>query len=146
MKKLLLTILGPFVVVASIGLGVYWWDRGALPGFRPPTVDVTVKEINREHRGVRLKGTAHYELRILQEKGTYILYPLMERGDTTSKEIHVLVRSHKVPDRLTSFEDVTVEGFARPPGRSVPRSVADALMERGYYFEADVVLVEEYED
>ncbi|MEL6349444.1 MAG: hypothetical protein AAFV53_40450, partial [Myxococcota bacterium] len=71
---------------------------------------------------------------------------LMAPGDTTGKAIHVLVRSHKLPDRLISFEDVTVEGFARPPGRIVGRQVADALMERGYYFEEDYVLVEEYED
>lgn len=148
MKKLLLTILGPIMLVGAIVVGVVWWDRGAPPGFRPPVVDVTVEELSYDHRGVRVEGTAHYGLRIQQKEGDkeYILYPLMPRGDTTGKIIRAMVRTTRLPDRLVGIEDVTVEGLARPPGRLVPRSVVEALLARGYAFEEDFVLVLEFED
>ena len=31
-------------------LGFYWWDRGALPGFQPTIVDVSI-EVDRAHCG-----------------------------------------------------------------------------------------------
>lgn len=148
MKKLLLTTLGPMAVVGAVVIGVIWWDRGAPPGFRPPVEDVAVEDLTFEHRGVRVVGTAHYELRIQQSQGetTYTLYPLMDRGDTMGRTIHAMVRTTRTPDRLVSFEDVTIEGFARPPGRLVGRSVIEALLARGYDFEEDFVLIEEFED
>ena len=148
MKKLILTIMGPVVLVGSIVIGVIWWDRGAPPGFRPPVVDVALSEISHDDRGVRVEGTAHYELRIQQELGdtTYILYPLMERGDTTGRTIRAMVRTAQVPDRLLSYEDVTVEGLCRPPGRLVSRSVIEALLARGYDFEEDFVLILAFDD
>ena len=144
MKKLLLTILGPFFVVAASAIGIIWWDRGAPPGFRPPVTDVTVEDINREHRGVRIKGTAHHELRIKQ--GEHNLFPLMAPGDTLGREIRVMVRSTHEVDRLIGYEDLTIEGLCRPPGQMIPHSVAEALMERGYHFADHYVLIEAFDD
>lgn len=148
MKKLILTVLGPIVLVGSIVIGVIWWDRGAFPGFRPPLEDVSVLEVSHDHRGVRIEGTAHYELRIQQEIGDtmHILYPLMEKGDTTGRTIHAMVRTTQIPDRLLSYEDVTVEGLCRPPGRLVSRSVIEALLARGYDIEEDFVLILAFDD
>lgn len=147
MKKLLLTILGPFFLVVGVTVGVVWWDRGAPPGFRPPLVDVAVADIHREHRGVRLVGTAHYELRIQQKEGDdlYIIYPLFPPGDTLGRDIRVLVRTRRMPDRLVGYEDVTVEGLARPPGRLITGAVIDALLSRGYSIQEDFVLVNEFD-
>ena len=144
MKKLLLTILGPFFLVASVTVGVIWWDRGAPPGFRPSVSDITVDTINRDHRGVRIKGTAHHELRITQ--GEYNLFPLMSPGDTLGREIKVMVRSSAEVDRLVGFEDLTIEGLCRPPGHMIPHTIAEALMERGYHFADNYVVIEAFED
>ena len=147
MKKLLLTILGPFFLVVGVTVGIIWWDNGAPPGFRPPVKDVSVTEITRENRGVRLQGTAHYELRIQQKEGDdlYMIYPLFPPGDTMGRDVRVLVRTRRVPDRLVGYEDVTVEGLARPPGRLVPGAVIDALLDRGYSVQEDFVLVNEFD-
>ena len=144
MKKLLLTILGPFFLVVSTTFGIILWDRGAPPGFRPPVTDVTVETIHREHRGVRIEGTAHHELRIKQ--GEYSLFPLMSPRDTIGREIRVMVRSTKEIDRLVGYEDMTVEGLCRPPGNMIPHAIAEALIERGYHFADNYVLIEAFDD
>ena len=144
MKKLLLTILGPFLLVVGVTVGVIWWDRGAPPGFRPSLTDVTVQTINRDHRGVRIAGTAHHELRIKQ--GDHNLFPMMAPGDTTGREILVMVRTTHEVGRLVGFEDLTIEGLCRPPGQMIPHAVAEALMERGYHFVEGYVLIEAFDD
>jgi hypothetical protein len=148
MKKLLLVVLGPFIIVAGAALAFVWWERGAPPGFRPPSVDVTVDTINRDNRGVRLGGTGHLEARLKQtsKDGGEIwwLYPLLNKGDTTGREIHVLLRTQIEPNRLYSYEDRDIEGFARPPGRLVDSRTREVLLKKGYSFANDFVLVEEW--
>ena len=148
MKKLLLVILGPFLLVASVTIGIIWWDRGAPPGFEPPMTDVLLSDLSRAHRGVRVRGTAHYELRITQRdaKGTsWYLFPLFPVGDTGGREITAIVRTTTQPDPLLGFEDLTLEGLARPPGRMISGKVVDALLERGYQFSEDFVLIEAFD-
>jgi len=146
LKKAILAILVPFFIVASTAIGFVWWERGAPPGFRPTPVDVTVDTITRENRGVRITGTAHYEARLKQHAEgsgeTWWLYPLMAKGDTMSRQIRVMVRTKEEPNELYGFEDMTVEGLARPPGRLVPFYVQETLMQKGYRFADDFVVVE----
>lgn len=146
MKKLALTVLVPISAVALAALAFLWWERGAPPGFRPDAVNVTVDTINRDHRGVRLTGTAHLQVRLRQTAGdeTFFLYPLLAKGDTLGREIHVLLRTQQEPDALYGFEDRTIEGFARPPGNLVDRTAKDALLKKGYHFTDQFVLVEEW--
>lgn len=146
MKKLALTVLAPILAVALAALAFVWWERGAPPGFRPEAVDVDVGTINRDHRGVRLTGTAHLQARLRQTAGgeTFYLYPMLPKGDTLGREIHVLLRTPVQPDDLYGFEDRTIEGFARPPGNLVDRTVKDTLQGKGYHFTDDFVLVEEW--
>ena len=145
MRKVVAVVGGPFVLVAAVAIGVVWWDRGAPPGFDPPIFDVEIEEITRDHRGVRLKGTGHYEAKVLQTASngdTWTLFPLFPTGDTIGREVHVLVRTTLVPDDLYSFEDLVIEGMARPPGRLVPRAAREAIYDRGYSLTEDYVLVE----
>ena len=146
MKKLALTVLGPVLAVALGALGFVWWERGAPPGFRPEAVPVDVDSITRDHRGVRMSGTAHLQSRLRQTAGgeTFYLYPLLSQGDTLGREIHVLLRTPVRPNDLYGFEDRTIEGFARPPGNLVDRTVRDSLMKKGYHFTEDFVLIEEW--
>jgi hypothetical protein len=146
MKKLALTVLGPILVVALAALAFVWWERGAPPGFRPEAVDVAIDTITRDHRGVRLSGTAHLQARLRQTAGdeTFYVYPLLAKSDTLGREIHVLLRTQVKPDELYGFEDRTIEGFARPPGNLVDRTVKNTLQKKGYHFTDDFVLVEEW--
>lgn len=146
MKKLVLTVLGPILAVAVAAVGFVWWERGAPPGFRPDAVPVELEAITRDHRGVKLTGTAHLQARLRQTAGdeVFYLYPLLPKGDTLGREIHVLLRTTTKPDDLYGFEDRTFEGFARPPGNLVDRTVRDTLMKKGYHFTEDFVLVEEW--
>ena len=66
MNRTVVAILFPFLAVASGTIGVIWWDRGAPPGFNPTPHPTAIEALTREHRGVRIKGTAHYEVRLSQ--------------------------------------------------------------------------------
>ncbi len=151
MKKLALVILAPFLLVLTATIGVIWWERGAPPGFRPTPVDVELTDLSLEHRGVRVKATAHYEARLKQttedNDEVWWLFPIFAPGDTIGRHITAVVRSTREPGDLYSFEDLTIEGFVRPPGRLVPREAREQMRRSGgYIFEEDYVLIEAWED
>jgi hypothetical protein len=147
MSKTVLAVLVPFCVVAGSAIGLAWWDRGALPGFDPTPHPVEIAQITRDHRGVRLTGTAHYEVRLRQKMeggDVFSMFPLMKSGDTMSREIKVLVRTPRSPEDIVTYEDMVVDGLARPPGRLVSPDVKDKLEEGGYHFAEGFVLVEAF--
>jgi len=147
MNKNVLAVLVPFLVVVSAVIGFVWWDRGAPPGFNPTPHPVSVSDVTRNHRGVRIAGTAQFAVRLNQTMpdGTVIwVFPLMETGDTLGREIKVLVRSPRGPDKLTTYEDMTVEGLARPPGRLVDPKTREVFLQGGYNFAEGYVLVETF--
>lgn len=150
MKKLLLVILGPFFFVACIAIGLVWWFRGAPPGFRPTPVERTPDQVSLDDRGVKVVGTAHYPVHLKQtskdQETTWYLFPLFNKGDTMGRRIHVMVRTTHRPDPILGFEDMTVEGLARPPGMLVPSAAREALEQKGYTFDPDFVLIEEWDD
>lgn len=150
MKKLILTILLPCLLVSGVALGVIWWDRGAPPGFRPKVVDVTPDQVSYDNRGVRLHGTAHYTVRLVQRSSdgsrTWYLFPVLPEGDTIGRTVRVLVRTTRKPDPMLGFEDVRVEGLARPPGADIGPDVREALITAGYTLDDKLVLVEAFDD
>ena len=140
-------MLGPFLVVVCGAIGLIWWDRGAPPGFNPTPHPTEIEAVTRNHRGVQLKGTAHYVVRMTQKmKGGdhFWVFPLMKQGDTLSRTIKVLVRTPRGPDDLVTFEDLTIDGLVRPPGRLFTPDIRDNFEERGYLFEDDFVLLEPF--
>jgi len=143
-RKALLTVLIPFVIVAASALAYHWWDTGALPGMKPAYHTVSLDTIDLDDRGVRLQGTAHFEVRLWQtmEDGEqFYVFPLMAPGDTTGREIRVLVRTDRAPDDLSTYEDMIVDGLARPPGRIVGPTIKKSLTNHGYTFADKVILV-----
>lgn len=150
MRKLVLVVLLPCLLVSSTGVGLWWWENGALPGFRPEAVDVTVDSITKDHRGVRIRGTGHYGPKLKQTAmdtdTVWWVYPLTAEGQTQERLIKVVVRTTLRPDPLLGFEDRTIEGFARPPGRLLPRDARGALRKAGYELHEDVMLIEEWVD
>lgn len=151
MKHPLLLVVGlpllVFTLAASIFVGFVWWDRGAPPGFEPPVEDVAVADLTRSHRGVRIKGTAHYGVKLVQKQGdeTWYLFPLFAPSDTAGREVSIVIRTQRKPGDLYSFEDLVVEGLARPPGTLMPQSTQEQITRRGYHFAEDFVLVEEFD-
>ena len=106
MNKPLMAVLIPFSIVGTGALGYHYWDTGALPGMQPTFHPVTVEEISSDNRGVRLQGTAHYEIRlhqIYEGKERWLIFPLMKPKDTLGREIKVLVRAKREPDELVTW-------------------------------------------
>ncbi|MEC8276398.1 MAG: hypothetical protein VX026_01700 [Myxococcota bacterium] len=149
LKKNLL-LISPTLIILGVFLGIYVWDRGAFPGFRPTIVDVAIEDINYDdYRGVRITGMARYDVRVKQtipNGPTYMLFPVVPLEDPNSKYIMVMIRSTKIPDSLYGMEELTVEGFARPPGTLVDKEIMLAWMDEGFVFDDKFVLVEAYDD
>jgi hypothetical protein len=143
-------VFGPALIIGAIALGIYVWDRGALPGFRPTIVDVEIEDINYDdYRGVRIKGMARYDVRVKQtvpDGPTYMVFPVVPLDEPNSEYIMVMVRSTKIPDALYGMEEITVEGFVRPPGRLIDKEIMLAWMDEGYVFDDKFVLIEAYDD
>jgi hypothetical protein len=150
MKKLVVVVVLPCLFVLVTGVGLWWWERGAPPGFRPQAVEVTVDTIAKTHRGVRIRGTAHYAGKLKQTASetdiVWWVYPLTAEGQTQERLIKVVIRTTKAPDPLLGFEDRTIEGFARPPGRLLPKDARSALRHSGYELADGVMLIEEWDD
>ena len=145
MRKALLSVLLPFIIVACGALGYFYWDTGALPGMQPTFHPVTVDSITAENRGVRIRGTAHYPIQLHQvyEDGTRALvFPITAPGDTMAREVKVLVRAEYEPEELVTYEDLEIDGLARPAGGRIGPKVIDSLRGEGYSFSDKVILVE----
>lgn len=150
MKKLMAFLAALFVAFALFFL---WTAR--LPPFdgHPEPVELTIDTVEVEHDAVRIVGTAHYPLRVAltrparlgRPERTWYLFPLFGRGDTMSREIRVMVFTTREPEQLVAFEDLTVEGWALPPGAAMSPAAEDALRLAGYSFADDYVLLEEFE-
>ena len=112
--------------------------------------DVAISEITRDHRGVRVHGTAHYGVQVRQQTAdgeqAWTLFPLFEKGDVEGRQIRVMIRTTREPDQLYSYEELTVEGLARPPGRLVPSNTQESLLKMGYDFAEGFVLIEEFDE
>lgn len=146
-KRRVVSFVGASLASLLLVLGYATWERGAPPGCRPPVHEVPIEQLSLEHRGVRVSGTAHYPVRIQINSGDrgggkVFAFPLFPRGDTTAREIRVLVYSPVAPDPLLGFEDRTVEGLVRPPGSKVPEQLRDTLKMYGYSFADDYVVLE----
>jgi len=147
MNKNTLAVVVPFLAVAGGAVGLIWWDRGAPPGFNPTPHPTRIGELTRDHRGVQVKGTAHYEVRLSQtmEGGeVFWIFPLMPPGDTATREIKAIVRTTRKPEHMVTYEDLTIDALVRPPGRLVTPSLRDSLEAGGYHFAEDFVLLEPF--
>lgn len=149
MKKLgvFLAVLAVIVVLIPIKMARRWpFDA------YPAPVDMALEEVLAEHDGVRVTGTAHYPIRLVQRhpatllrpERTLYLYPLFPTHDTMGRTIRILVASELAPEEGVGFEDMTVVGLARPPLAVFGPEVEQAFLDAGYTFSPDVVAVEVY--
>ncbi len=138
----------PFVAVAAVaGLAAAAWSV-FVDGPCESYADVDFFDLDPSVRCVRTTGTAHYEVVITQrvpgngffEDKTYYVFGLFPPGNTTEREIRILVRTERQPERLVSYETMTIEGaLLRMDHRKIPFDTERRLGERSSYFFADRV-------
>lgn len=99
-------------------------------------------------RWVRVEGTAHYQPKIKQttagslfkEPGTWWVFPFLPEGDNAERAVPVLVRTRREPERIISFETMTIEGRLSVPSKDrIPHGTETLLGQGGGYFYADTV-------
>ena len=73
--KTFVLIFPPILCCLSY-IGFVWWERGALPGFRPTIYDREIEELSLNDRGVRVHGwadtTSEHILKKKDKNTTYI--------------------------------------------------------------------------
>ena len=144
--------LAPLYAALAIGLVLFFLWSARLPPFdgHPEPEDVAFEDVRVEHDTVRVSGTAHYPLRVAQERpgtfgradSTWYLFPLFARQDTAGRFITVMVASPSEPESLASFEDLTLEGWALPPAAAMTPELVKAFESQGYSFADDYVVLE----
>lgn len=145
-----LAFLVPFVLIVLVGVGTWWWSQRPEPRGNP--VEMPLYDIDPSEPFVRVRGTAHYPVVIKQhEPGglltsprTFYLFPLFPEGDTQGREVRVLVRTLREPERLVSYEVMAIEGrVSFPTKEKVPFQTEIELGKRSDYFFSDsMVLLE----
>ncbi len=149
MKRLL-----ALLVTLAAGVVIFFLWMARLPPFdgHPPPVEVDLAEVRADMDAVRVRGTAHLARRLTTEwsEGPFRpvrrwwIFPLMPWKDTTSRHIRVIVLTPVEPDPLAAYQDMVVEGWARPPGVAVTPAVRDAFEQAGYTFDENLVVIQAF--
>lgn len=149
MKKL----AGLYIALAAGLLVFFLWSAQLWPfSGHPEPVDVAWEDLRVEHDAVRVSGTAHYTLRVSQDRDgrfgrpdrTWYVAPFMKPGDTSSTLIEVVVATTVEPERLVSYEDLTVEGYALPKSAAMTPALEEAFRNAGYSFVDDYFVIEAF--
>ena len=147
MRKPIIWIFSILFVLLVIILSVVTWERGAFPGFSPEIVDVNFQSISQKNRAVRITGVARYDTVSKMKLGDTRLYifPLLPEDDMNGNVISVVVQTKRQPDKYTTIEKMTVEGFVRPPGSAIPDRFYQSWSRRGYHFSANLLFIQSYD-
>lgn len=150
MKKVFVLVVALVVLFSS--LAIVWSMQVSGPVVHPDPVNIEFSEMNDARGPVRVKGTAHYVARVKQtspatlfsDEKTVVSYGLFEKGDITSKEIHILVRTEVPIPKNTDFAYVALEGILEEPTRlTVPFQMERVIGERsGYFFSPDLLVLQ----
>lgn len=136
----------PFTIVAAVAgaAAVLWWTFGTRPCADHATVDFF--DLQPTTRCVRTVGTAHYDVVVTQQvpgngffaDRTYYVYGLFPAGNTDEREIRILVRTEREPERMVSFETMTIEGrLSAMDYRKVPFDTERLMGKKSNYFFSD---------
>lgn len=144
--------LGVLVAALSISLVVFalWMTRAWPFDGLPTPVPVSWSEASADADAITVSGTAHYTLRANVTRGARMgreaqelwIFPLMEKGDVNAKQVRIMVAMEKEPGKTLTYEDLTLSGWARPPGVAMNHQLEDSFMGAGYYFADDYFVLE----
>lgn len=112
----------------------------------------TLESLSLDEPCVRIEAMAHYTVvvrqtvpgNLLAPERTYFLFPLFPEHETSDRAIRVLVRVPREPERLVSYEFMTLEGRLSPVTvDKVPFHTEIAIGKRSdYFFTDDMLLLE----
>ena len=149
MKRAVIVGIVCVLLVGSGAAGLTWWINQ--PVVHPEPVDVTFDTLASNLGPVRLTGTAHYvalvkqdvDASLLEEAKTIYSYGLFPKGDVSSKEILVLIRTDEPIPKNIDFGYMVYEGYLEVPTRvTVPFQMERVLGEKtGYFFSPDLLVL-----
>jgi len=139
----------PFTLVSGLGLGAatWMWVAGSPCSTYVP---VDFFDLDPSVRCVRTEGNAHYQVVVTQvvegngffDDQTYYVYGLFPKGNTEDREIRVLVRTARAPEKYVSFESMVVEGRLLPMDyRKVPFDTETRMGKTSNYWFSDRVML-----
>lgn len=146
-KKLFVLVFPPILCCLSY-IGFVWWERGALPGFRPTIYDREIEDLSLNDRGVRVHGWARHDIRTHFEKEgqKYYIYPIVPMDKMNDKVIHAMVVTTIEPDSMISIEEVVVEGLTQPAKYYVSKDLQMKWTMKGYAFGSRFLVIERFDD
>ena len=138
----------PAAVVLAVGLA-WVLTRQVTPPCED-FVDANLAKLSLEQGCVRVTAQAHYQVvikqkipgNLLEPDRELYLFPLFEEHQTDDRAIRLLVRTERPPDRLVSFESMTVSGRLLPVTYDeVPAGTEVQIGKRADYFFEDGMLL-----
>lgn len=140
----------PFAAIVAAGVGA-WLIVGRGPRACTDYAEEATKHLDAAATPcVALEGTAHYTAvarqttpgGLLGDDVVHYLFPLLAEGDLSGKEVHVLVRTTREPERLVSYETMALTGrIERATPQLVPYATEIQLGKAGGYFFTDDLVV-----
>lgn len=145
LRRWLIPVVG---VLGTVGAGLLIVGARVEAGIPASFPEVDLEELDMAAPWVRVVGTAHYDSLITQtvpdsllaSGGTWYLFAFFPENDTAGRQIPLLVRTQRPPERLVSFETMTIEGRLVPMTKDkVPPQTETILSKRTDYFFSDEV-------
>tara|TARA_Y100000589_G_C26730374_1_gene457436 strand:- start:40 stop:531 length:492 start_codon:yes stop_codon:yes gene_type:complete len=147
-RAIIIGIVGVLLAGSGSLITAWWMSR---PVVHPEPVDVTFDSLSNQLGPVRLSGTAHYvalvkqdvEATLFQEAKTVYSFGLFPKGEVSSKEIRVLIRTDEPIPKNIDFGYMTYTGYLEQPTRAtVPFQMERILGEKtGYFFSPDLLVL-----
>lgn len=141
----------PFVLIVVVGISTLVWSTDDLFG-HPEPIETTFEDLDPALPWVKIEVMAHYAAMVTQktpatllsEEKVMYLFAAFPRYNTEERAVPVLVRTARPPDRLVSYEIMTVEGrLSYPTSKQVPFNTEELMGKRtDYYFSDSVMLLE----
>jgi len=140
----------PFAAIVAAGLGAAL-ILGSGPGACGEHAPYGLRELHPHGEAcVAVQGTAHYTAVVrqtelgglLSDDVVWYMFPLLPEGDLDGREVRVLVRTTRAPERLVTYETMELTGRIVPSTPElVPYATEIQLGKAGGYFFTDDLVV-----
>ena len=147
-----LPFIVPFFTLLFIGGMGMFFAKGGWSAPRSTPVEMRFEDLSLDEQTVRVDIMAHYEALVKQtvpeslftDEQTLYLFGAFAPYDSDGRSVRLLVRTPRPPERLVSYEMMTIEGrLERPIPEKVPYSTEQLFGKHAdYFFSDDVLLIE----